>query len=665
MFSKMTIGKKIAAGSGGSRTAGRGGRVVGLRYRVIVGNAEEVIEGNKLRGSLVQKEVDHLNWANRVSALLTDENVTELDVQLDPHQCAFGKWYYSEERALAEELVPGIKPLLAAIEEPHNHLHESAVDVAKVFKQADVGLSASLQEKKVDHLAWAHRVKDVFVDASLRQADVETDPHQCAFGQWYYSEEVQAMRKQDPDFDRILAAVEEPHARLHTSAVHINGLLAEGKREEAAAYYMATTSPVASETLDAIDGIIAWNDAHVQGMQEADAIFTAKTKPNLEEVQDLLHQINDTVEANVMTDEQMLAAASKTRWGVTIFSVVACVVGITLAGLIARQIVRALSQVIERLGSGSEQVNTASNQVAQSSQSMAEGASEQASSLEETSASLEEMASMTRQNADNANQANTLMDEARRVVEHGSEAMGQMADTIATIKTSSDDTAKIIKTIDEIAFQTNLLALNAAVEAARAGEAGKGFAVVAEEVRNLAQRSAEAAKNTAELIEGSQSNADKGVEVTNQMTETFRAIQESAGKVASLVSEISAASAEQAQGIEQVNTAVAQMDQVTQSNAANSEEAASASEELSAQARELNEMVQVLVGMTGGGTTKRNGNGHANPRRKAIGAAAHPTRQLQQRDVGDRACVASAAGGKAIVRPEEVIRLDEDDLGDF
>ncbi len=301
-----------------------------------------------------------------------------------------------------------------------------------------------------------------------------------------------------------------------------------------------------------------------------------------------------------LLEQTMTAVTARTNAFLACLVAVGVVIGTALALVITRSIVKPVNKIIAGLNEGAEQVSSAAGQVSSASQSLAEGATEQAAGLEETSSSLEEMASMTKQNADNAQHANTLAGEARTSANAGSQAMQKMNQAIQEIRQSSDETAKIIKVIDEIAFQTNLLALNAAVEAARAGEAGKGFAVVAEEVRNLAMRSAEAAKNTSAMIEGSVRNANNGVEIAEEVTKVLGEIVTSVSKTTDLVGEIAAASQEQAQGIDQVNQAVSQMDKVTQQNAANAEESASASEQLSAQAEQLNEIVQELSALVHG-----------------------------------------------------------------
>jgi methyl-accepting chemotaxis protein len=260
-----------------------------------------------------------------------------------------------------------------------------------------------------------------------------------------------------------------------------------------------------------------------------------------------------------------------------------------------------LDKALLQVAIGAQQVTSASLQVSTGGQSLSQGASEQASALDDISCNLQEISSMTKQNAIYASEAKRVAEAARTSADKGIESMNRMSSAISKIKTSSDSTAKIVKTIDEIAFQTNLLALNAAVEAARAGDAGKGFAVVAEEVRNLAMRSAEAARITANLIEEAVKNSENGVNINAEVLKKFREISEKTNEVSHVVAEIAVASEQQNQGISQVNKAVEQLNGLTQKAVANAEESASSAEEMSSQSKEMLSMVASF---------KLNGSGH-------------------------------------------------------
>lgn len=278
---------------------------------------------------------------------------------------------------------------------------------------------------------------------------------------------------------------------------------------------------------------------------------------------------------------------------------VAVVLGLATAYLISRSINRQLRTTADQLSDGSHQVASASTQVSSSSHSLAHGSSQQAASLEEISSSIEELTSMTQRNASNAESGSTAAIGARTAAETGAKEMGRMQEAMDAIQQSSQEISKIIKTIDEIAFQTNILALNAAVEAARAGEAGAGFAVVAEEVRSLAQRSALAAQETASKIADATERSSQGVAISVRVGEGLQTILERTREVDKLVAEVAQASKEQSDGLSQINSAIGDMDRVTQSNAAGAEETASAAEELNAQSAELQRVASTLARLVG------------------------------------------------------------------
>lgn len=363
-------------------------------------------------------------------------------------------------------------------------------------------------------------------------------------------------------------------------------------------------------------------------------VLTDKGKKVMDDIRKVMGDMEKEERDLMQTRSQDAGAAASFTKSTLLYGTLLSCIFMAIAGfLITRSITKPVKRVIAGLSESSEQVASAASQISSSSQQLAEGASEQAASIEETSSSLEEMGSMTRLNAENASNANSLMSEATSVVTNANESMRELITSMNDISHASEETQKIIKTIDEIAFQTNLLALNAAVEAARAGEAGAGFAVVADEVRNLAMRAAEAAKNTADLIEGTVKQIKDGSELVAKTNQAFQQVAQTVTKSGELVGEITAASHEQAQGIEQIGKAVSEMDKVTQQNTASAEETASSSEQMKRFVSELGAMVGV------------NGNG------KDLQPAASSARRSEARSF-----VRASISQKKLTRPEKSYR---------
>jgi methyl-accepting chemotaxis protein len=336
-------------------------------------------------------------------------------------------------------------------------------------------------------------------------------------------------------------------------------------------------------------------------------------------------------------------------------TLMAIIIGILITYFTTRSITTPINKIVTALNEGAGQTAAASNQLAAASQQLSWGSAEQASSIEETSSTLQETATMLQRNNANIKQATQLSEHTKEAAEKGNLEMQDMMDAIIEVRKSSDRIAKIIKVIDDIAFQTNILALNAAIEAARAGEAGLGFAVVAEEVRNLAQRSAQAAKDTTGMIEANIELSANGVSVTEKVKEALNVITVQAKKVSELMDEIAAASQEQAQGIDQVNKAIVQMELVTQQNAANAEESAATSGALSNQAKGLRDIINQLSQLVNGdafGEIERPTGIQSNPAPvELLSDSANKSQRLQHREERRRTYV---------IAPGEVIPLDKD-----
>jgi methyl-accepting chemotaxis protein len=449
-------------------------------------------------------------------------------------------------------------------------------------------LQAEVARREVDHLKWVATLQDFASNPDIAELKIQHDPTRCNLGKWLAAEDGAASAiAQDPSLRELVDAILAPHQRLHASAAMVELAKKSGK------------TPYAT--------------------------FVAETSPQLVAVQAALAKISEHAKER----HDVAAAAMETtslearRW-LLIGTGIAILVSLVLGWLIARTIAGSIARVTGQVDAAADQIGSASGQVSSSAQTLAQGASQQASSLEETSAALEELAAGTRQNADHARQADALAkeaqhasaageSEARQVAAEVARQMAALADAVTAIRSATDRTATVVETIDEIAFQTNLLALNAAVEAARAGEAGAGFAVVADEVRALAQRSAEEVKSSNALMAEAKAATER-VQASSRQIDTYLAkavgqdvvagfqnVVASASRVTQLMAEVAAASDEQAKGIGQVNAAVADIDKVTQANAAAAEQSAAASEELTAQASELRLLVSELERMVHGG----------------------------------------------------------------
>ncbi len=426
---------------------------------------------------------------------------------------------------------------------------------------------------------------------------LQTDPTQCAFGKFLAAPETAQLRLEFPELDKSLAACEAPHKQLHTLALAIEAHVNKRETEAAIQVYQDQVQPTLTEIRKNFDAAIAAENALQEGLDKANAIYATQTQPALQEVQKLLDEVRALSETKTLTDATMLDAAQRTQRILLVGGVLSILLGVALAILIARSIIAPLRKAVVGMRHEAEKVAQDSVKIHASSVQLADDAVSQASSLEESSAALEELTGQAHGNAEKAREATADAALAYQATEKANHSMQETVAAMESLKASSGQVSGIIKTIEEIAFQTNLLALNAAVEAARAGEHGKGFAVVAEEVRNLAQRAATAARDTGQLIEGSVAQSSRGAAMVEEAADSIRHIAEIIGRVTTNIEEVNASSNEQSRAIQQINAAVVMMDKVTQNVAAGSQDASTASDDLSRQSQRMHDIVEMLAAM--------------------------------------------------------------------
>ncbi|TLX76435.1 HAMP domain-containing protein [Labilibacter sediminis] len=580
-------------------------------------DADQVIAGNKLRGELEARYTQHLLWAKDVSEFLSSSESTELHVQTDHHKCDFGKWYYGEGRKEAEELIPELHDLLILFEKPHEELHKSAIDIESLHANVDLGLSIALNKAKSDHLLWMMNLKDA-INLKHNNVGVQMDPTKCGFGRWLNSEETQELINNNEQlkiyFDRII----EPHEQLHHSTRTVQRYISSGDYSGAMSYYKKNTQQSAKQVLSILNELLQTNQEQLEGFKAANKIFSTSTLVQLDTIGKLFKQTIETSNANILSEESLVDGARRFSTISIVILILSLGLGVFLAYYISGMLVKSIkmgvsfakkvaagdlssklivtqndeigelsrslnsmvdgiSSLIAQIKDSSVSLAGASSQMNTTSLSISSGANQQASSTEEVSASMEEMGSAIEQNTDYSKQAEVKTNFMAVSIKEGSKASDENEKIMR-------DIAEKVVLINEVSRQTNILALNAAVEAARAGVEGRGFAVVAAEVRKLAERSKESADEITALI-------NKGVEVASVAGSKLRGALEEIERTAKMVQEIAASSTEQSTGAKQVNQAIQELNQVTQSNAAASEELASTSTEMERHAEDLKGMV--------------------------------------------------------------------------
>ena len=593
----------------------------------IVGSAGEVIAGNKLDALLAQNEVDHLNWVNQVNALLTDETVTELNVELDDHQCEFGKWLYGEGRKRAEQLVPDLAPLFKAIEEPHRQLHASATDIKEYFRQSDASLPSTLLEREIDHLNWASSIRDSLLNNE--PLTVQTDHTQCLLGQWIRSEATKKLvRRGDAEFKKAWKNLLIHHENLHRSAKDITSALSDS-RSTALHLFRSKTLPALDATRSSIRELKEEAVHELSGMHKANTIYSETTMPSLKKIQTLLVEIRKTAKQNSITDEQMLAIADGSKNQAMIAGFIAIGIGILLTLLIARSIsvpiikgvnfaktiasgnltqrlnvdqkdemgilANALTGMSEHLRkmfadisngtqtltSSSTELSAISEQMADNSEQTSEKANSVSAAADEMSTNMSSIAAATEQTTTNiqmivsaAEEMTSTINEIAENTVKGNETTNKaverarrVSEKVDDLGAAANDINKVTETISDISEKTSLLALNATIEAARAGEAGKGFTVVAGEIKALAQQTAEATNEISQKIGSVQATTKESVEAIQSIVEIINEIDTIMTTIATAIEEQSTTTQEIADNVSQAASGLADVnDSVNQTS---------------------------------------------------------------------------------------------------
>ena len=486
----------------------------------IVGNASEVIDGNKLRGNIISAEVAHLNWAKKVSTFLTEHNAEELQVQLDDHQCSFGKWLYGAERKQAEAMIPSLTPHLAEIENFHQDLHASAADIKKHYKQADPNLPVFLAEREIDHLKFSAKIQNVLLSNGA-VIEAQTDPHKCNLGKWLYGEEARKVAALQPELKPLIEAVIAPHARLHESVVDLKNSWNPddpAARQHTLGIFAQVTLPALKEVSQGLDAINERAMTDLAGLAKANHIYTIDTIPALEHVQEELTSLKNEIDTNMMTDTVMLTSASRTRQKVIGIALAAIIMGAVISVLIARIIARPLIQAADFAGKVAEGDLTASvtatnndetGKLIHSLNSMSENLRQVMGDISQNSsqvaASSEELSATSQQMASGAEELTTQSGAVASAAEQISANMNTVSTTAEMMNTKSSNIASaagemsenvntVASAVEEMTASISEVAQNCSTASDLAGKASEYSTVSAENMQELDQAATDIGK---------------------------------------------------------------------------------------------------------------------------------------------------------------------------
>ena len=587
---------------------------------------------------------------DEVSLVKAKKNFTELQANLLKAE-ELGKKYnlkklLEQEKLAAKSLVE----YMASVERSEKTLAKKKILDAATVSNAGIFLKSTDEYRTSQEEQFAKEMNERVAPAVLKQRYEKLeklgDILDIATYSRVYGQRAQVVR--DP------ALLDGAIQKFDTIYKHISALKAQ------------TTDSVNLGYLGAMEASVKVYETSLKGfvsvMQETSDEQKIRAKIGTE----LNAAIDAIIDEGFSTITDIANESSSTldnaSWIMIMGVIVGLIISVLLAIFLIRSIVKVVVDSVKSLSEGTAQVVSASEQISSASVSLAEGASSQASSVEEVSATIEQATASNNQNADNSREANLLAQHSNDAARQGNQQVADLMVAMEKITDSSQKIAKIIKTIDEIAFQTNLLALNAAVEAARAGEHGLGFAVVAEEVKNLAERSAGAAKEITSIIEASIDQVKTGTEVANRTKASFAEILSGVKKTSDLIGEIAISAKEQAEGMNQIATAMGSVDQITQQNASASEETAAAAEELNAQALSMLESVAEIAALAGFDMGKESAKA-ASAKRVSSSSLSMPPKRLSMAPKKNKPTFSSSASNKR--SNEEVFPLDEDDLKEF